>query len=42
MLDLYLILIYAFLYILNSYGLGPTAQNYSESLGIPKEYTAYV
>jgi hypothetical protein len=37
MLDLYLILTYAFFYIVNSYGLGPTAKDYVKNLGVDEK-----
>lgn len=42
MTDLTLIMIYAFFYIMNSYGFGPTAQDYSTSLEIDSNLTAYI
>jgi MFS family permease len=42
MVDLYLVLIYAFLYIVNSYGLGVTAGDYTKSLGIDESNSGYI
>lgn len=42
MTDLYLVMIYAFFYIVNSYGLGLTAQNYTTSLNISDDYSGLV
>lgn len=42
MIDLYLVLIYAFLYIVNSYGLGVTAGEYTKSLGIEESNSGYI
>jgi predicted MFS family arabinose efflux permease len=42
MVDLYLVLIYAFLYIVNTYGLGVTAGDYTKSLGIDESNSGYI
>ena len=42
MIDLYLVLIYAFFYIMDSYGLSLTAQDYTDSLGIDSSLNGYI
>ncbi len=42
MVDLYLVILYAFFYLMNSYGFGPTEQDYTLSLGVDKAYTGYI
>lgn len=42
MTDLYLVLIYAYMYIQNSYGFAPTAQDYTVSLNISSTSTGNI